>query len=569
MHRFLVFVALLVALALPAAAGAYVPKDADWTEQYISTPDGDVLHADVLRPKGDTLDAAHKTPVIMTISPYTNHSNQAGTDFDPSASGPSSRWQDFEDGADPFAHGYTYVIVDLPGFGGSSGCTDWGGPEEQAAVKNAIQWAAAQPWSTGSVATYGKSYDGWTGLMALAQQPKGLAAVVSQEPVYSGYEYEYMNGVRMSTSAEEGPLFDAINATPGTTSDTPQYQTNTLPITPWCYGTNAALQQQDDPASGFWSVRDLIPAVRGVKTPLLMTQGFLEDNTKPQDAFKFFNNLAGPKRAWFGQWNHVRGNETCLASGDADSYCNARNAGQLKMGRKGWFDEVISFYDQYLKGQAPTTSYPPIAVEGGDGKWRAETSWPPADSHIYETTLKPGTYTDDGNNNGTGSGAGTGIWTISDPLPYDVHFAGVPHVTVDAQTTVPNANLVVDVYDIDGAGKATLISRGAQLVRTAGLQSFDLYGEDWPIPAGHRLGVLITGSNAEWWTHVPTQQTVTVAAARIGLPFLSVRRTSDQPGTPSLKLLAYKGSAPFGVAAATIASATAPFTLPDPLEPAG
>src|SRR3954463_963967 len=231
MHRFLAPLALIAALALPAAAGAYVPKDADWTEQYISAPNGDVLHADVLRPKG--LPAGAQTPVILTVSPYTGHSNQQGVDYDPNASGPSSRWQDFEDGADPFSKGYTYVIVDLPGFGGSSGCTDWGGPEEQAAVKNAIEWAARQSWSSGAVATYGKSYDGWTGLMALAQQPKGLGAVVAQEPVYSGYTYEYMNGVRMSTSALEGPLFDAINIAPGTSSDTLDYQVNSAPITPW------------------------------------------------------------------------------------------------------------------------------------------------------------------------------------------------------------------------------------------------------------------------------------------------------------------------------------------------
>src|SRR3954449_116291 len=209
MHVRLAALALsALALALPAGASAYVPKDATWSEEYITAPNGDVLHADVLRPKDLPADA--KTPVIMTVSPYTGHSNQQGIDYDPNATGPSARWQDFEDGADPFAHGYTYVIVDLPGFGGSSGCTDWGGPEEQAAVKNAVEWAAAQPWSTGKVGTYGKSYDGWTGLMAIAQQPKGLGAGAAAEPVYSGYRYEFTNGVRMTTSLEEGALFDAI-----------------------------------------------------------------------------------------------------------------------------------------------------------------------------------------------------------------------------------------------------------------------------------------------------------------------------------------------------------------------
>ena len=546
MHRFLVAAAALAALALPAAAQAYVPKDADWQETYISTPDGHKLHADVLRPKGAT--DADKTPVIITISPYTNHSGQT-TDYDPSLSGPSARFQDFEDGADPFAKGYTYVIVDLPGFGGSSGCTDWGGPEEQGAVKDAVEWAAAQPWSTGKVGTYGKSYDAWTGLMALAQQPHGLSAVVSQEPVYSGYTYEYMNGVRTTgTWNFEGASFDAVNIKPGTQNDTTDYQLNSAPTTPWCYGTNAGLQLQDDPESGFWKVRNLIPAVKGVTTPLFMTQGFLEDNTKPDGAWDFFNNVAGPKRAWFGQWDHVRGND--------------KVGNKLAMGRAGWFDEVMRFYDTYLKGETPAVQDPTIAVESGDGTWRSEEQWPPADSRMFTTTLRPSSYADDNGNRGTGSGAGNGIWTISAPLSSAVHLAGVPHVVVDTQTTLPNANLVVDVYDIDAAGKAILVNRGAQLLRSGGLVSFDLYGNDWPIAAGHRIGVLVTGSNSEWWTHVPTQQTVIVKQARIQLPFLTQPRTSNLSGTPSVKLTSYKASAGFTVDQATLAAMEAPFNLP-------
>ena len=96
--------------------------------------------------------------------------------------------------------GYTYVMVDLRGFGGSSGCLDWGGPGEQSDVKAAVEWAASQPWSTGHVGMYGKSYDGVTGLMGVALKPAGLDAVVSQEPVYDMYRYLYSNRVRFRNS---------------------------------------------------------------------------------------------------------------------------------------------------------------------------------------------------------------------------------------------------------------------------------------------------------------------------------------------------------------------------------
>ena len=39
--------------------------------------------------------------------------------------------------------GYTFVMVDLRGFGGSTGCLDWGGPGEQSDVVNAVKWAAS------------------------------------------------------------------------------------------------------------------------------------------------------------------------------------------------------------------------------------------------------------------------------------------------------------------------------------------------------------------------------------------------------------------------------------------
>ena len=99
----------------------------------------------------------------------------------------------------------------------------------------------------------------------------------------------------------------------------------------------------------------------------------------------------------------MRGNET-------------DESGRLKMGRAGWFDEVMRFYDRFLKGTTPTVDDPPIAVQTNDGKWRAEQQWPPADAQRYTTPLRSGSYTDDGTANATGDGAETGVWTISKPL---------------------------------------------------------------------------------------------------------------------------------------------------------
>src|SRR4051812_18854679 len=177
--------------AAPVAGAAPVPPGANWTQATIDSADGVKLHADILRPAG--VPAGKKVPVILSIGPYFNHSGQTGpagpaenTSYDPlgPVSGPSDRFFDFVNGAKLMKRGYAYVMVDLRGFGGSSGCLDWGGPGEQSDVVAAVRWAASQSWSTGKVGMYGKSYDGVTGLIGVDHRPAGLAAVVAQEPVY-------------------------------------------------------------------------------------------------------------------------------------------------------------------------------------------------------------------------------------------------------------------------------------------------------------------------------------------------------------------------------------------------
>src|SRR5215213_7586151 len=281
---------LLILAALPASAlAADVPPGATWTQATIPSADGVKLHADILRPSN--LAPTAKTPVILSIGPYFNHSGQTGpagpvegTSYDPlgPSTGPSDRFLDFVDGAKLMERGYAYVMVDLRGFGGSTGCLDWGGPGEQADVVNAVQWAAAQPWSTGKVGMYGKSYDGVTGLIGANHRPSGLQAVVSQEPVYDLYRYLYGDGIRRLNSALTPALYDLIDMTPGTAQDSPDYNLDGLDDTqrPGCPALNLADQAgNDDHYSDYWRERNLIPGAKGSGVPLFLTQGLTENNT--------------------------------------------------------------------------------------------------------------------------------------------------------------------------------------------------------------------------------------------------------------------------------------------------
>jgi hypothetical protein len=145
-----------------------------------------------------------------------------------------------------------------------------------------------------------------------------------------------------------------------------------------------------------------------------------------------------------------------------------------------------------------------------------------------------------------------------------VWLSGTPElgVTVDA---MPDANLAANVYDIAPDGLVTMISRGVQALKGEGVRnfSFTLYGQDWPIPAGHRIGVLISSANTEEFRYNANRQPVTVESATIGLPFLMRDRKKFLQGETTGRLESYLD--PGGNTILTeeqIAAAEAPFTLP-------
>ena len=547
------------------SSSEFAPRnDADYTEYYFPAGDGVTrLHADVLRPKG--MPATQKTPVILAVSPYTNR-NGSTTDVDPLGAGPNPRFYDFLDASGALTKGYSFAYVDLPGFGGSGGCNDWGGAREQDATRAAVEWAASQPWSNGKVALLGKSYDGWTGLMGVAHQPKGLAAVIALEPVYSGYRYLFMNGVRRSgTYPTTIALFQAIDAKPGRPGE-PEYVANSAPQA-WCYGVNLGGATADDSETGpYWAERDLVRTAVGKTTPVFLTQGFLETNTKPDAAFEYWNNLDGrDNRAWFGQFDHAR----CWEKNNSGSTPSGNNT-RWQTGRDGQIciDELMRFLDEHLKGIAPSVEDPTVSVQDIRSRWRTEESWPPADSENYRTALRTGTYTDTGSGSGRTPSEAQGIWTISQPLPHDAWLSGEPTISIGLDS-VPNANVAANVYDIGPDGRALMISRGVAVARGVGAKTvtINMYGQDWPIEAGHRIGVLVSSANTDEFVHVPTRSTVTVRHATIQLPFLTYDRTeflAEDASNPRLE--SYLNGTRTDLSDAFLAANQATFTLPGPLE---
>lgn len=545
---------MLAALLAPAQAAA-PPNGSTWTETFIDTPDGERLHADVMRPTG----AKGKTPVILVVSPYLGMTSPTED------RGPSNRFHDFFEGAEVFDKGYSVVMVSLRGSGGSSGCLDILGPGEQTDVVAAVEWAASQPWSTGKVGMYGKSYDANTGMVGAALRPKGLAAVVAQQVVPDRYRGSYNDRVRLIQSLVYPAVSYGSSAEAGfSVENEPEYIANSASRSADCQALLAE-HYLDDPAAPFWADRDFVKKAKGSTVPTFMTVGYVDSNTNiGGGAVDYFNALAGPKRMWIGWWDHVRGNDLV---GD-----------ELAMGREGFFEEVMRFYDQHLKGTKPGRTDPVVAAQGSDGRWTAEKAWPPADVKTLTAPLLAGSYVDDARNVGSNDSAagpgglialgeektGGGAWTFSPPLPKTARMAGVPTAVLQLAPLAPRTNVAVNIYDVAPDGAATMVTRGAATADAAGEEVVRLFPTDWTFAKGHRVGVLVSGANAaEAYIHVPTQTTVAVGGGDVTLPWMKTVGRTPTAGMSNPRLERYLERAPFQVDPAMVGERTEPrFPMP-------
>lgn len=110
--------------------------------------------------------------------------------------------------------------------------------------------------------------------------------------------------------------------------------------------------------------------------------------------------------------------------------------------------------------------------------------------------LRTGRYTD----RGLLPGPDREIWSVTAPFDREVHLSGIPSATLSLAGP-PNATVAVELFDIAPDNQAVVITRGiAPVSETAQVR---LLAQDWPIAAGHRLGVRITDVVDDVWSHSP------------------------------------------------------------------
>jgi hypothetical protein len=551
-----VYASALTALALllvapPGAAGS-VPAGARWHADSIRSPDGTRLHLDVFRPA-----RGGRTPVILIPSRYF------ATGSDPAE---NPKMLDYYDDlhARAYRRGYSVVQLTPRGYGKSEGCTDWRGPGERADVIAAIRWAATRPWSTGKVGTYGLSYDGALQVAALSRRVPGYAAAVPIGAPTSAYRGFYMRRVRYQPFAALSPpdtsLYVFPPADPGAV-DTALLASESRLQNPGCPAEHVNWTDPD-PRAPYWRARDYEARVASTRVPTMWSQSAIDWSVHPDGLSALWPRLRGPKRLWLGQHPHLVPSEW------------ERGHPEI-VGRRGWTAEVFRFLDRHLKGKRPAPDPPVVVQEGSAGRWRAESAWPPRDARRATIRVLPGAYTDGPGNKGepyctrleahcVPGRPGNGSWTLTPPLPHDAHVGGVARLRVKVKPSPLGSNVIALLYDVDRAGRAALVTRGAALARGAGRVDLELYSQDWRLRRGHRLGLLLAGSDDWWFEPGRSGAQVAVAGGCLRVPFLRYRRSRFLSGGPSQ---AIRQRTTFRIPAATLSARTVRATPPPPLRP--
>jgi X-Pro dipeptidyl-peptidase len=204
--------------------------------------------------------------------------------------------------------GYAVALLDLAGTRGSTGCLDIGGPAEIDNTARFVEWLHGEgvahdsdgneisaDWSNGLSAMVGKSWDGTVANGVAARGVEGLATIVPITAISSWHKYYWENGVGYAGS----PLNLANNI-------------RNVPAAR-CTQTNAMLATggaNPDPTTAFWQERNYVTDADKVEASVFVVHGLNDYNVKPHNYSEWWDALAEhdvPRKIWLSQVAHEKG----------------------------------------------------------------------------------------------------------------------------------------------------------------------------------------------------------------------------------------------------------------------
>lgn len=276
-------------------------------------------------------------------------------------------------------HGYAGVRVDIRGTGNSDGVLmDEYLPQEQLDACEVIAWLAEQPWCSGAVGMYGKSWGGFNGLQVAARRPPALKAVISAYFTDDRYadDVHYMGGCVLAHEALSWASYmlgiNALPPDPAIVGDRWRAMwLERLEQTPFYLEQWLRHQRRDE----FWQQGSICEDYGALQAPTLLVGGWADGYTNAVGRTLAGLDRAGvPVRALLGPWSHA--------------WPEVAEPGP----RIGFLQECVRWWDHWLRGidngamdtpplRAWIQEYDPPAAHHArrSGRWVGLSEWPPGD----------------------------------------------------------------------------------------------------------------------------------------------------------------------------------------------
>jgi putative CocE/NonD family hydrolase len=538
-------------MAVPAQAPA-TPAVRELEDVWIPLRDGARLSACLWLPPEAALEPV---PAIVEVSPYRHEDHTRRRD--------SVRHPYFAE------HGYASLRVDIRGSGASDGVLgDEYTEREQEDVCEALEWVAAQPWSTGSVGMIGLSWGGFAALQAAARRPPALKAiiVVCASADRYGADVKYRGGSLLACELLPwSSTMLAMSVRPPDPALVGQrwrelWLERLEQATPFAEQW-LAHQRRDD----YWLAGSPCADYGAIACPVYAVGGWADPYR--QAVLDLLEGLSCPRKGLIGPWSH--------------QYPDEGTPGPAIDFRR----ECVRWWDQWLKGEETGVMREPqlrVWMQEGvpprkdhrprRGHWVEEDAWPSRAISVRSHPLGDGVLTQRKQprralaiRGAQTVGSAAGAWCpwgaselpgdqrredalslgfTSDPLQERLEILGSPTVTLELAADQPLALVAVRLCDVSPGGSSTLVARGLLNLchRTGserpvplepgrrGTVEIPLDAAAYAFRPGHRLRVAVSPTYWPWAWPSPEPVTLTVfvgGPSRLELP---VRAPRDEDG---------------------------------------
>jgi X-Pro dipeptidyl-peptidase len=542
----------------------------------------DRVRVDIIRPKES--DRGLKVPAIIDESPYYDNSGRGNEaerkTYD--ADGNPLKFPLFYDNYF-VPRGYAVLNVDMIGTTKSDGCPDMGGKADVLGGKAVIDWlngrakaydAAGKQvkatWSTGKAGMIGKSYDGTLANAVAGTGVEGLVTIVPINAISSWYRYQRMNGVVYNYNYPSY-LSNAVDTDP----DAKCAAVRT--------GLDAAAGDDTGNYNAFWNERDYlhgsISDVRKVRASVFAVHTLNDLNVKTDNLSTWWDALGDrnvPRKIWLGQYEHV----------DPFDYRRDVWVDTLHRWFDYWLQGVHNGIMKEPRADIQAAPDTWITQKDWPAPHTDEVALrPAADGTLGLTKADKGTtatFTDlrQSENAMTADvgtpAAGRAAFTTGE-LPGDLRMSGTPEVSLKVTLDKPTSNLTALLVDFgeearvdwrSGGGITTntdetcygdstatddacyrttttnVVSRPLEIVARGWIDvqnrdslttssplpagesatvTWDTLPQDYTFKQGHRLGVILAGTDSSYSRDTATGAAVTVdlSKSKVTLPLVS------------------------------------------------